>query len=91
MAKVSSDAPMSEQELELCKQFGLECAISETLACKILGVDRVTLYRLRKAGKIRFTRIGTKRVVYAPSELRRFMEEGGSKPRRARQSLAANR
>jgi excisionase family DNA binding protein len=60
--------------------------LSEKQAAKRLGVARITLLRARKAGRIRFFRIGT-RVLYGDEHLQEFLttcERNGSSPLRSR-------
>jgi excisionase family DNA binding protein len=53
--------------------------------CALTGFDRVTLYRLRNAGKIGFYKFG-KVIRYSPDHIREFLQqyERQPKPRRNR-------
>jgi excisionase family DNA binding protein len=52
---------------------GLESLLSERQAAAYLGVARITMLRMRQAGKVKFYKIGT-RVLYDPStHLREFL------------------
>ena len=57
--------------------------LSEYEAAKKCGVSRITLLRMRKAGKIRFYRIGT-RVLFSQAQIEEFLAsvEEGKKSRR---------
>ena len=58
--------------------------LSEPEAAKRCGVSRITLLRARKAGKIRFYRIGT-RVLFSPVHIEEFLAsvEEGKETRKA--------
>lgn len=58
--------------------------LSEPEAAKRCGISRITLLRARKAGKIRFYRIGT-RVLFSQAHLEEFLAsvEEGKKTRKA--------
>ena len=58
--------------------------LSEHEAAKRCGVSRITLLRMRKAGRIRFYRIGT-RVLFSHAHIAEFLAsvEEGKKFRRA--------
>jgi excisionase family DNA binding protein len=58
--------------------------LSEPEAAKRCGVCRITLLRARKAGKIRFYRIGT-RVLFSQAHIEEFLAsvEEGKKTRKA--------
>ena len=49
-----------------------------TEVAALLGVTRVTLYRMRKAGAIRFTRIGGNNFI-STAELDRYLQENTDK------------
>ncbi|HZI61707.1 MAG TPA: helix-turn-helix domain-containing protein [Pyrinomonadaceae bacterium] len=52
--------------------------LSEHEAAKRCGVSRITLLRMRKAGRIRFYRIGT-RILFSQAQIEEFLasvEEG---------------
>jgi len=57
--------------------------LSEHEAAKKCGVSRITLLRMRKAGKIRFYRIGT-RVLFSQGQIEEFLAsvEEGKKSRK---------
>jgi len=57
--------------------------LSEQEAAKRCGVSRITLLRARKAGKIRFYRIGT-RVLFSQVQIDEFLSsvEEGKKSRK---------
>ena len=46
--------------------------LSETETAKRCGVSRITLLRMRKAGRIRFYRIGT-RVLFSDTQIEEFL------------------
>jgi excisionase family DNA binding protein len=58
--------------------------LSEQEAAQRCGVSRITLLRMRKAGRIRFYRIGT-RVLFSQSHIKEFLSsvEEGTKTRKA--------
>lgn len=58
--------------------------LSEQEAARRCGVSRITLLRARKAGKIRFYRIGT-RVLFSRAQIEEFLAsvEEGKKDRKA--------
>lgn len=58
--------------------------LSESEAAKRCGVSRITLLRMRKAGKIRFYRIGT-RILFSQVQIEEFLAsvEEGKKTRKA--------
>jgi len=58
--------------------------LSEHEAAKRCGVSRITLLRMRKAGRIRFYRIGT-RVLFSQTHIEEFLAsvEQGKKSLRA--------
>ena len=58
--------------------------LSEHEAAKRCGVSRITLLRMRKAGRIRFYRIGT-RVLFSQAQIEEFLSsvEEGKKSRKA--------
>jgi excisionase family DNA binding protein len=47
--------------------------IGEKEACELLNVSRTTLWRLRKEGKMRFYRLGSK-LGYSADQLREFLK-----------------
>ena len=57
--------------------------VSENEAAKKCGVSRITLLRMRKAGKISFYRIGT-RVLFSQAQIEEFLAsvEEGKKSRK---------
>ena len=58
--------------------------LSESEAAKRCGVSRITLLRMRKAGRIRFYRIGT-RILFSQVQIEEFLAsvEEGKKTRKA--------
>jgi excisionase family DNA binding protein len=58
--------------------------LSEYEAAKRCGVSRITLLRMRKAGRIRFYRIGT-RILFSQAQIDEFLAsvEEGKKTRKA--------
>ena len=58
--------------------------LSEHDAAKRCGVSRITLLRMRKAGRIRFYRIGT-RILFSQAQIEEFLAtvEEGTKTRKA--------
>jgi len=58
--------------------------LSEQEAAKRCGVSRITLLRMRKAGRIRFYRIGT-RILFSVAQIEEFLAsvEEGKKTRKA--------
>jgi excisionase family DNA binding protein len=58
--------------------------LSEHEAAKRCGVSRITLLRMRKAGRIRFYRIGT-RILFSQAQIEEFLAsvEEGKKTRKA--------
>lgn len=58
--------------------------LSEHEAAKRWGVSRITLLRMRKAGRIRFYRIGT-RILFSRVQIEEFLAsvEEGKKTRKA--------
>jgi excisionase family DNA binding protein len=58
--------------------------LSEYEAAKRCGVSRITLLRMRKAGRIRFYRIGT-RILFSQAQIEEFLAsvEEGKKTRKA--------
>lgn len=53
--------------------------MSEVEAARRCGVSRITLLRMRKAGKIGFYRIGT-RVLFSESHISEFLNRVERKP-----------
>lgn len=51
--------------------------------CALTGLDRVTLYRLRNAGKIGFYKLG-KVIRYSPQHVREFLEQHERHPKSRR-------
>ena len=51
--------------------------------CVLTGLDRVTLYRLRNAGKIGFYKFG-KVIRYSPEHIREFLEQHERQPKSRR-------
>jgi excisionase family DNA binding protein len=51
--------------------------------CALTGLDRVTLYRLRNAGKIGFYKFG-KVIRYSPEHIREFLEQHERQPKSRR-------
>jgi excisionase family DNA binding protein len=47
--------------------------ITEKEACDLLNVSRTTLWRFRKAGKVRFYKVGSK-LGYSAEQLREFLK-----------------
>jgi len=58
--------------------------LSEPEASKRCGVSRITLLRMRKAGRIQFYRIGT-RILFSQVQIEEFLAsvEQGKKTRKA--------
>jgi excisionase family DNA binding protein len=51
--------------------------------CALTSLDRVTLYRLRNAGKIGFYKFG-KVIRYSPEHIREFLEQHERQPKSRR-------
>ena len=49
--------------------------LSRDEVCKLIGISKVTLWKKTDEGEIKATQVG-RRVTYAESEVKRFMEEG---------------
>lgn len=50
-----------------------ECYLSRDEVCKLIGISKPTLWKKTKAGEIKPTMVG-RRVTYAESEIKRFMQ-----------------
>jgi excisionase family DNA binding protein len=61
---------MKSMNENLTSQSGV---LSEKAACQFLNISRTTLWRLRKAGRIQFYKIGSK-VGYLPTQLNEFLQ-----------------
>jgi excisionase family DNA binding protein len=55
--------------------------------CSLTGLDRVTLYRLRNAGKIGFYKLG-KVIRYSTEHIREFLAQHERQPRARRPRLS---
>jgi len=55
--------------------------------CELTGLDRVTLYRLRNAGKIGFYKLG-KVIGYSTEHFREFLAQHERQPRARRPRLS---
>jgi excisionase family DNA binding protein len=47
--------------------------LNEAEAAKLLGVSKVTLWRARKAGELKFYRVGGSKVRYAIEHLNEYL------------------
>ena len=54
--------------------------LTDREVCALTGFDRVTLYRLRNAGKIGFYKFG-KVIRYSTEHIREFLEQHERQPR----------
>jgi excisionase family DNA binding protein len=58
--------------------------ITEEEFARAVGISRVTVWRLRRAGKLAHYKVGT-RVLYSPRHIEEFLASCEKRPRQIRQ------
>jgi excisionase family DNA binding protein len=65
-------APVAAWDVSIHRDASPKLALSEREVASALGVSVRTLFTLRKSGRLRFAKIGS-RVVYTPEAIRDFL------------------
>ncbi len=50
----------------------LKATLTESEFCKIVGISRITAWRLRTSGKLPYCQIGSK-ILYRPEHIEQFL------------------